>query len=71
MHLSAIVQVIESLFHLLQMILHSLCCFQLLVTTNESPVIGILAQETWNDGLAPNNSVIVASYVKFLGMFKN
>lgn len=38
------------------------------VTTNRSPVIGVLAQETWNDGLPPNNTVIVAGYVKYLEM---
>lgn len=38
------------------------------VSVEQSPVIGVLAQETWNNGLPPNNSVIVAGYVKFLEM---
>ena len=38
------------------------------VEVNRSPVIGVLAQETWNDGLPPNNTVIVAGYVKYLEM---
>ena len=38
------------------------------VMTQKSPVIGIMAQEIWNDGLPPNNTVIVAGYVKYLEM---
>lgn len=58
--------------------LFSICLVQLLrgnayicnstVSVNQSPVIGVLAQEIWNDGLPPNNSMIVAGYVKFLEM---
>lgn len=55
------------------------CCFAQLLTSsayicqstvdvNRSPVIGVLAQETWNDGRPPNNTVIVAGYVKYLEM---
>lgn len=38
------------------------------IMTNQSPVIGVLAQETWNDGMPPNSTVIVAGYVKYLEM---
>ena len=38
------------------------------VTTNQSPVIGVFAQEIYNDDLPPNNTVIVAGYVKYLEM---
>ena len=38
------------------------------VSVNQSPVIGVLAQETRNEGNKPNNSVIVAGYVKWLEM---